>query len=117
MKITFTLDTKNKSEVNEALEYLQSLVKPKAKSNTEEAVKRTETVVEEPKEVKPIPNPTPKEKKASSVSEQELLNAAKAAKIRTDHNTVKKTIDEFAPKISEVKESDRAELLKKLEAL
>lgn len=121
MILTITLDTNKIEDMVEAVTLLNSysvkLVTPTAKK---EVVKPTETVVEEPKPSKPIPKATPTPKKASkpspekSVSLADLKDLAKAKVGTSDRETVKAIIAEFAPKLSEVKESDYSKLAEKL---
>ena len=130
MRVTF--DTLNENEVNEVVALLQNMGMVRV-SEAEVAVKPTETVVEDTKEVEVIPEvpqeeketvAPPKEKKTRapkttkpSIGLAELKELAKDAVEHSDRPTVKATISEYGDKLTDVATKDYDALAEKLTAL
>ncbi len=120
MKLIIEVETKSKTTLIEAKELiLQLLGETSSKISNGSAHKTNAKVPTKPKVEKEIPKPTPEGKNAPepTITLGELKELAKSAVIKTDRITVKNTIAEFAPKLSEVKEADYDKLAESLKAL
>ena len=116
MKMLIEIDTQNVESLKEVQAFIEGQISFGTHSVTETAQKST-------KEVTPDPEPS-EDKKAvkkpstkSSITLENLKDSAKNATQRVPREDVKKVINEFAVKISEVKEEDYGKLYKKLQTL
>ena len=118
MKITVEIDTKNKSSVQDGINFLRSLI-GEAHSVTETAPEPTKKQKTTPSKAKveKAPEEAPTQEAKSSITIDVLKDSAKNAVTKTDRTKVKEVINEFAEKLAEVKEADYGKLYKKLQEL
>ena len=110
MKISIEFDTKNKAELEEIGNLIGNLLGSMPQERTETPQKST-------KKGKAIPEATPDEEKASTVTLEQLQEQTKKALEKLERPKVKEIIMRYADKLSEVAESDYPKLLEDLKAV
>jgi len=112
-----TLTTEKRLELFALLNLVETTkVSPTAEPEKKTRVKRTETPLEDTKEVEKLPEPT-QEVKTPSKGLSELKALAQQMVVTHDREKVKAVINKYAEKLSEVKESDYDTLFNDLNSL
>lgn len=107
MKITIELETENQASLESAINFIASLLPTSP-------LKRTGTAQKSTNAPKVIPEVTPVEKTASTVTLEQLKDLAKATVEKSDRVVVKTLISKYADKLASVKEEDYKKLFEEL---